>query len=248
MAARPEEHDDVCDLRFGQVGIASVRVLRNDVPALREALARRVAAAPALFARAALILDLGHLANLPADDDMRALLAAVRDAGMLPVGIAYGTSANGELAERLDLPVIARFRAAYEREASAPAVAAPVAPSTTPATPASSTTLPGLHHAQAVRSGQQVYAQNRDLVVAATVAAGSEVIADGNIHVYGRLSGRAFAGALGNEQARIYCSDFRAQLVSIAGHYRVFEEVPAEFDGHAVQCWLEGDKLMLARL
>jgi septum site-determining protein MinC len=254
MSARMESLDSPCDLRFGQVGLASVRVLRDDPEALRAELARKVSSAPALFARAALVVDFSHLERMPDDNAARRLLDAIREAGMLPVGLAYGSSEMEALARRLELPVIARFRAAYERE---PATAAPSSgtPSTTatpappaPAAPAAEEPRPALHHAQAVRSGQQVYAQSRDLVVAAPVAAGAEVIADGSIHVYGRLSGRALAGALGNESARIYCSDFRAQLVSIAGHYRVFEEVPAEYDGHSVQCWLDGDKLMLARL
>ncbi|HET8897820.1 MAG TPA: septum site-determining protein MinC [Rhodanobacteraceae bacterium] len=244
MATRADSLEPICDLRFGQVGIANLRLLQNDPTGVEAELAHKVESAPALFARTALVLDLSHLDTLPDDTQARALLDAVLSAGMLPVGLAYGTSATGELASRLGLPVIAKFRAAYEHDtrpaprAPAPAAAAPTVPTTTTS----------LHHAQPVRSGQQVYAQGRGLVVAAAVAAGAEVIADGSIHVYGRLSGRALAGALGNEQARIYCTDFRAQLVSIAGHYRVFEEVPADLDGHAVQCWLDGDKLMLARL
>ena len=99
-----------------------------------------------------------------------------------------------------------------------------------------------------VRSGQQVYAENADLTVLATVGAGAEVIADGSIHVYGSLRGRAMAGAQGDTSARIYCTDFHAELVAIAGHYRVFEQIPADLEGQAVQCWLEGEKLLIARL
>jgi septum site-determining protein MinC len=106
----------------------------------------------------------------------------------------------------------------------------------------------GLRHDKPVRSGQQVYARGRDLVLGATVGNGAEVIADGSIHVYGRLSGRALAGAQGDISARIYCMDFQAELVSIAGQYRVFEEFPAELRGRPAQAWLEGDKLLLAKL
>ncbi|MGA7438866.1 MAG: septum site-determining protein MinC, partial [Luteibacter sp.] len=111
------------------------------------------------------------------------------------------------------------------------------------------TAITAQHHTgSAVRSGQQLYARERDLVVAAAVANGAEVIADGSIHVYGSLRGRAMAGAQGDETARIFCSDFRAELVAIAGHYRVFEDMPKEFEGQAVQCWLDNGKLMIARL
>ena len=68
--------------------------------------------------------------------------------------------------------------------------------------------------------------QNRDLTVLATVGAGAEVIADGSIHIYGALRGRALAGAQGNEKARIFCREFHAELVAIAGHYKVLEDIP----------------------
>ncbi|HNO64510.1 MAG TPA: septum site-determining protein MinC, partial [Thauera aminoaromatica] len=95
---------------------------------------------------------------------------------------------------------------------------------------------------------QQVYARGRDLVLTAMVGNGAEVIADGSIHVYASLRGKAIAGAQGDAGARIYCQDFQAELVSIAGHYRVFEDIPAELRGGPVQAWLEGEKLLLARL
>ncbi|MDE1898082.1 MAG: septum site-determining protein MinC [Xanthomonadaceae bacterium] len=249
MSARIEAA--ACELRFGQVGIANVRVHRADAEALRTELAQRVRQAPQLFARAAVVLDLSRLPDAADEAATRALLAAVRAAGMLPVGLAYGTRATETLSERLDLPLIAKFRSAYERDdgvaaADAPAAAADHPPERLP--PPAAATVPGLHHAKAVRSGQQVYARGRDLVVAAAVANGAEVIADGSIHVYGALRGRALAGALGDESARIYCSEFRAELVSIAGRYRVFEQMPPEFDGQPVHCWLQGDALLIAAL
>ena len=106
----------------------------------------------------------------------------------------------------------------------------------------------GLVHDKPVRSGQQVYARGRDLILTKLVANGAEVIADGSIHVYGALRGRALAGAQGDTSARIYCQEFHAELVSIAGQYRVFEDMPQDLRGKAVQAWLDGDRLMLARL
>ena len=97
-----------------------------------------------------------------------------------------------------------------------------------------------------VRSGQQIYAENRDLTVLTTVGAGAEVIADGSVHIYGPLRGRALAGAKGNEQARIFCREFHAELVAIAGHYKVLEEIPKELRGKAVQVWLEDQQLKIA--
>jgi septum site-determining protein MinC len=248
--------EESCDLRFGQVGLACVRVRRVDAAALCEELERRVHSAPQLFARAAVVLDLSHLPRLPDDGTVDALLEAVRSAGMLPVGLAYGTSETEALAKRMGLPLIAKFRAAYEPAsgsvapppAAEPAPRAAEPPRQAPMEPQAAPAQGTLHHDSAVRSGQQIYARDRDLVVTGTVANGSEVIADGDIHIYGGLRGRAMAGAQGDTAARIFVSDFRAELVAIAGHYRVFEQIPNDLEGQSVRCWLEGEKLLIARL
>jgi septum site-determining protein MinC len=248
---------DACDLRFGQVGIACVRVRRVDAAALCDELERRVRAAPQMFSRAAVVLDLSHLLDLPGDGAVDAMLEAVRSAGMLPVGLAYGTSETEALAKRMGLPLIAKFRAAYEPANGGPAVAespmraeqsAPIQREPILSAPAPGSTQGAQHHASSVRSGQQIYARDRDLIVTGAIANGAEVIADGNIHIYGGLRGRAMAGAQGDEKARIFVSDFRAELVAIAGHYRVFEQIPDDLEGQSVQCWLEGEKLLIAKL
>jgi septum site-determining protein MinC len=247
---------DACDLRFGQVGIACVRVRRPDAAALCEELERRVRSAPQLFSRAAVVLDLSHLLNLPDDGTVDALLEAVRSAGMLPVGLAYGTSATEALAQRMGLPLIAKFRAAYEPAdggsiappAPTPSAAPAPAPVREPVLSQPEGSVGAQRHDGTVRSGQQIYARDRDLVVTGTIANGAEVIADGSIHIYGSLKGRAMAGAQGDAKARIFISDFRAELVAIAGHYRVFEQLPKDLEGQSVQCWLDGEKLLIAPL
>jgi len=106
---------------------------------------------------------------------------------------------------------------------------------------------PSLMHHHTVRSGQRIYARDRDLVVTATVGAGAEVIADGCVHVYGPLRGRAMAGVRGNINARVFCQSFHAEIVSIAGVFRVFEIIPEELAGKPVQAWLDGEDLHVAR-
>jgi septum site-determining protein MinC len=250
------EATEACDLRFGQVGIACVRVRRPDAAALCEELERRVRSAPQLFSRAAVVLDLSHLLNLPDDGTVDALLEAVRSAGMLPVGLAYGTSATEALAQRMGLPLIAKFRAAYEPAdggsiappTPTPSAAPAPAPVREPVLSQPEGSVGAQRHDGTVRSGQQIYARDRDLVVTGTIANGAEVIADGSIHIYGSLKGRAMAGAQGDAKARIFISDFRAELVAIAGHYRVFEQLPKDLEGQSVQCWLDGEKLLIAPL
>jgi len=228
------------ELRFGQVGVATAFLRSADAAILRSELQQRLATAPTLFSRAPLVLDLSRLPDLPNSDTTLALLQAVRDAGMLPVGLAYGTAQNARLAETLGLPLFAKFRQQAERPASVATEQVPDA--------ASGNAPSALHHARPVRSGQQIYARQRDLVVGAAVGSGAEAVADGSIHVYGRLGGRALAGARGDTGARIYCREFHAELISIAGHYRVLEDVPVALHGKPVQAWLEGERLVLAEL
>lgn len=247
--------EPVAEIKFGQVGIANLKLKRLDPDGLLGELREKVASAEKLFLRAPVVLDLSHLPSLPPLDVVRDLLERIRSSGMLPVGLSYGTSENERIAIELGVPVIAKFRAAYERAADEPAKAMPASTSE-PAPPAARpepgpiqpASAAGMLHDKPVRSGQQVYARGRDLVLTALVGNGAEVIADGSIHAYGALRGRALAGAQGDESARIYCREFHAELVSIAGQYRVFEDIPKDLRGQSVQAWLEGDRLMLQKL
>jgi septum site-determining protein MinC len=105
-----------------------------------------------------------------------------------------------------------------------------------------------LIHTQPVRSGQRLYAKRRDLVVTSSVGPGAELMADGCVHVYGSLRGRAMAGAHGDTSARVFCQEFQAELISIAGVFRVFETIPPELLGAPVQAWLVGEELRISRL
>lgn len=102
---------------------------------------------------------------------------------------------------------------------------------------------------QPIRTGQQVYAENADLIVLAMVSVGAEIIADGNIHVYAPMRGRALAGATGNKKARIFIQNMQAELVSVAGVYRTFErDLPTDLSNKAIQVYLEDDKLVVGAL
>lgn len=254
-AAAPGAFEPAGELKFGQVSLANLRVLTLDVARLGAEMRERVQRAPKLFARAAVVVDFGSLSQCPQPAEARALLEELRAAGVCPVGLAFGTDAVEQLARTLDLPVLAKFRAQYERPAAVEAVAAPTpapapapaaaVPDPAPARPSPAGGATGLMQRQPIRSGQQVYAQGRDLIVTATVGAGAEVIADGSVHVYGALRGRALAGAQGDRGARIFCREFYAELVAIAGEYKVMEEIPKELRGKPVQVWLDEDRLRI---
>jgi septum site-determining protein MinC len=249
------------EIRFGQVGLAQMRIRSTDADALRVQLAKRVAAAPALFERAALCLDLSPLDHDVSAAELRPMLDAIRRCGVLPVGLAHGTAAIEALARELDLPVLTQFRAqqsygaavaSVKAVAQPPAPVAPVAP-VAPAAPVAAATeeivaIPALMHHRPVRSGQRIYARHRDLVVTSAVGAGAEVMADGCVHVYGSLRGRAMAGVRGEVSARVFCHEFNAELVSVAGVFRVFETIPPDLAGKPVQAWLDGDDLHFGRI
>jgi septum site-determining protein MinC len=141
-------------------------------------------------------------------------------------------------------PAAAAPVAASALAAAAPAAATPAVASAEHA----ESSLATLIQHQTVRSGQRIYARNRDLIVTAGIGAGAEVIADGCLHIYGSLRGRAIAGARGQLTARVFCQEFHAELVSIAGVFRVFETIPAELAGKPVQAWLDGENLHFARV
>ncbi|GAB3735100.1 septum site-determining protein MinC [Silanimonas algicola] len=247
-------YEQAGELKFGQVGIANLRIRTLDIPQLAAEMRERVDRAPKLFARAAVILDFGGLMHLPDEATARALVAALEGAGVHPIALAYGTPENDALAERLGLPVLAKFRSQYERAGDAPdgdrraterhAAPPPARESPPPPAAAGADAEPGLVHALPVRSGQQVFAANRDLTVLAPIGAGAEVVADGSIHVYGALRGRALAGASGFTGARIFCREFHAELVAIAGQYKVLDDVPKALHGKPVQIWLDKNDIL----
>ena len=267
MAAIPD-YEQAGELKIGQVGIANLRVRTLDVARLAAEMEGRVRSAPKLFERAAVILDFGGLAECPDSDVVTALVRGLREAGVLPVGIAYGTTEIEALSRAVGLPLLAKFRASYESAAvgaasvgaasvgaasaataaAEKAIVAKAAPTASASAPIAGDAGPGLMQFAPVRSGQQVYAQNRDLTVCAMVGAGAEVIADGSIHIYGALRGRALAGASGQENARIFCREFNAELVAVAGTYKVLEEVPRHLIGKPVQVRLDNGKLLIEEL
>ncbi len=210
------------------------RPLTTDLTVLAGDVAARLAETPQFLRGLAVIMDYSALGPLRDQLDVPALTALLRGHGLTPVGIQGGGEAHERQAADLHLGVFSGNRAEAPRTGS---VSAPP-PAETGA----------MVVEKPVRSGQQVYARGRDLVVLAPVGQGAEVIADGNIHIYAPLRGRALAGAMGFEGARIFCTELRAELISVAGLYRVSEDLPGNFNGAAVQVSLSGRQLVIEPL
>jgi septum site-determining protein MinC len=248
------------DIRFSQIGLIQLQLRTTDPDSIIEQLDERMTAAPRFFERMPVGLDISALQHAPSAAELQAVLDAVHRAGLVSIGLISGATGVETLAEELHLPVLGSLQG---RPVAAPALApvvqpvpSPVAPPTVEAPPAVKEAPvlapagkdPPLYQLRPVRSGQRVYARNRDLVVLANVGSGAEVIADGSVHVYGTLRGRAIAGAQTDRTARVFCTDFRAELISIAGVFRLFETFPDGLEGRPVHAWLIKEDLRLARI
>lgn len=252
------DSDTVAELKSGHFQCMQLKLLRLDAAALQSFLAEQVAQAPRLLTGAPLVLDIAT-ATLPDLSQLQELVERARFCGVLPVAVAAESDSElAQLAESAGLPAVAPDRrksrkskpldppVGGEHDAAMRATGGAEAP-VEALTVAAASALP-MYVQSPVRSGQQIYARGSDMVLTTMVSAGAEVIADCSIHVYGRLSGKALAGARGDRDAHIFCLSFDAELVAIAGHFRVFETVPPELKGRPCHLWLNGDKLEIQPL
>ena len=240
------------ELKSAALMLVAVILKTTDLSALARELDERIADTPGLFERDPVVIDLSQVREAEVAIDFPALIELLRQRQMLPLAVRGGNDA--QMADALATGLV-----------EAPAGANPSPPARAPApvpVPAAPPVMlteiirevpvagPGtMVIDRPLRSGQQVYAKGCDLVVLAAVNVGAEVIADGHIHVYGPLRGRAIAGARGNADARIFATCMEPQLVSIAGTYRTTETpLPAEVLGKPAQVRLQGDKLLLEAL
>lgn len=213
-------------------------VLRSDnLDELTQALESRFGNRAKPSAAEAVVLDLAAL-DSPADFALDHVLPLLGRYGFRAVALRHPDPALEELAHRFGLAHV-----------TGQVIASKPAASETPATPEGPASAPTMIIDRPVRAGQQIYAKGGDLVVLAIVSAGAEVIADGNIHVYAPLRGRALAGARGNTAARIFTQCMEAELVSIAGVYRTIEQaLPDSIRGKPAQVFLENERLVITAL
>ena len=185
-----------------------------------------IAATPGFFRYAPVVLDAAPVVDQE-PPDLAEFVRRLREHELVPIGIQNGSEAWNRAAVDASLGVLpAAWGAHRERREPPPATAA--------AEPVRRH-RPSLIVSEPVRAGQQIYAENGDLVVLALVSPGAELLADGHIHVYGTLRGRAHAGLGGDEGARIFCQSLEAQLVSVAGSYLVSDEIDETFHKRRVQ-------------
>ena len=223
-----------------QGAVFTVMVVRAGMlrdPAFEHELAEQILRSPRFFLNAPVVLDLKQAAEFTNQSEFVEAREILRRHTLTLIGVQNAVPAQLEAATGAGL-------ASFAPNAPQPSRSTPREPtrSAMPAAAAKTRLV-----TQPVRSGTQIYARGADLVVTAAVSPGAEIIADGNIHVYGALRGRALAGAGGDVEARIFCSRLEAELVSIAGHYLVSEQLPPEQHGFSVQIALVDERLTVTR-
>jgi septum site-determining protein MinC len=260
----------------GTIAPVTVLCLRSTaLDAIEEQLRARIEPAPQMFANAPIVIDVADIESELPSLSLPGVVELLKRCKLIPVGVAHLPADQAGLAVEHGLAILqlgfGRSRGARATSGgpalpaqpqpspspvAAPPVAAPPpvavapAPSPTPppATLAAPVEQPSLTVTSPIRGGQVVYAQRTDMVVLSAVNSGAQVIADGHIHIYGRLMGRALAGAHGRADARVFCHSLEAELVSVAGEFLTADDIPAKLRGKPAQIFLEHGSVRVAPL
>ncbi len=264
-------HEPAIELK-GSVFTLPVLCIRcSDLDAIDAQLAERLSKSPQFFENAPIVVDLEAVREAADPVDFGGFVHLMRARHLFPVGVQNGSPEQNEAAMAAGLAVLKGRamkelpKAASWRKGGTAKTAKETASDSEPEDESATTTLPTPPAAidpiratpsnvtkvihQPVRSGQRVIARGGDMIVLAAVNAGAEIIAEGNIHVYAPLRGRALAGVSGDTSARIFCYRMEAELLAIAGNYRVFEDnMPRDIRGKTVQVYLDGEQLIVEPL
>lgn len=257
-------------LKGGLFTLTSIQLLSNNFSTFAKELEIKLQQAPKFFHNAPVVIDLIKIGS-SAEINFQQLKEILLNKHLVPVGIKGGSSEQQNAAVQQGFAVLAdALKEKAQPNASQPPNASSV-PNTTPTTssPVSNASAvsndlksskPELSSSEVmqgsntrvvtdpVRSGQQIYASNGDLLVLAPVSHGSELLSDGHIHIYGPLRGRALAGITGDTEARIFCQSLEAELISIAGQYKISEDFEEEYWQQPVMVYLQEGRLQIRRL
>ncbi|WP_104399241.1 septum site-determining protein MinC [Vibrio penaeicida] len=212
------------DLKGSSFTLSVLHLSGTDVSESVRFLHDKVEQAPAFFQHAPVVLNIEQMSG---DVDFQQLKTGVLSTGMIPVGVTGCKDKRAQSsAKEAGFAVMSS-----SKTTTAPAQMAPTKIVRTP-----------------IRSGQQIYAKDGDLVILNHVSAGAEVIADGSIHIHGTLRGRAIAGASGQKEAKIICHDLQAELISIAGNYWLSDQIDSTYWQQKIMLSMHEDQLTIDTL
>jgi septum site-determining protein MinC len=250
MAIVSEDPSSSCyEIKSADLSLVALLLKTTDMAEVSRALKQQLAESPGFFDHDPVVIDISALSLMDDETiDFKSLIAVLREHALVPLAIKGASARLLDLAKGHGLVDAsdARIRRSMPlAEPQTPPPVVQVAPAPTP--------VGAMRIDKPLRSGQQIYAKGRDLIVMGMVNAGAEVIADGHIHVYGALRGKAIAGARGNPEAQIFAQVMEPELISIAGVYRTSENpLPKDVMGQPAQVSLQsgpdGDKLLITPL
>ena len=257
------------DIKGSSFTIPVISLRESDMETIGYQLNKKVSQAPSFFRNAPLVVNLGYLPD-PEQIDLSSLLTLMEQQGFIPVGVTNGTEEQQQQARAMKLAVLTmrgsertqeeqggkegvQEESWEEKESEGepdkqepqplPSEKKIALPEKAMQTPPAATVI-----AEPMRSGQRVVVDKGDLVLLTSVGSGAEIIAAGNIHVYGSLRGRVFAGNTDNTQAHIFCQQLEAELVSVAGVYMVNEKFPDSLRGQPVHIRLQTERIRITPL
>jgi septum site-determining protein MinC len=216
-------------LKGSVLTLSVLQLLTLDYSLIKQQLEQIIQKNPNFFNRMPIVIDMQKLFTVDNDINFEEINSLLRDNGLVPVGIANANPKQLAAAKAIGMGILPNMKTNQ-------------IPKVNKTIERSKIIL------QPVRSGQQVYAKNSDLIVLASVSNGAEILADGNIHIYGTLRGRAIAGAEGDVSSRIFCQKLEAELIAIAGHYKLQEEISSSHCSEQVQVYLDDNQLVIATL
>lgn len=216
------------ELKGSMVTLTVMHLLKPELEAFSLQLADNVRKTPNLFKKMPIVVDLAKIKASSNEINLDIIIDQLRHHDIVPVAIRNGSEEHHQAAQRLGLAVLVGDLN-NKKEKSTLAI------------PAYSNQI----ITKAVRSGQQIYARNANLIVLSSVSNGAELLADGNIHVYGVLRGRALAGMSGDKTSRIFCQKLEAELVSIAGFYKLKDDINVKESTAITQIYLENEEICI---
>jgi septum site-determining protein MinC len=242
QVCHPVETTTAFQLKGGLYTLTVLQLLIEDMNMIESQLNIKIQQAPKFFKNAPIIIDVQKLKNgLPID--FKHLKEILLKHFLIPMGIKGADEEQQTNALLAGIPALPDSTKERTIESEAEFATHDVRPELSKIVTSHSKIIK-----EPVRSGQQIYAKGGDLIVLAPVSHGSELLADGNIHVYGPLRGRALAGVTGDSNTHIFCQNLEAELISIAGQYKISEDIEQSLWGLGVNIYLAGERLHISPL
>lgn len=242
----------VFQLKGGLYTLTALQLQSNELSLFAEQLDHKIQQAPKFFHNAPVVIDLQKIGGQGLKLDFKQLKEILISRHLVPVGVKGGNTEQHTAATTVGLAILSDGGKDREQQASDTlSVTRPESSNSDSLETSEASDVQGSNTrviTEPVRSGQQIYARGGDLIVLAPVSHGAELLADGHIHVYGPLRGRALAGVTGDEKAHIFCQSLEAELISIAGNYKISEDIERLAWQVAVNIYLKDGRLQIAAL